>query len=512
MKLDIVDVDKIIEVNKLPEITSPFTLDREGRPHPDGLYSVDTFGRPGSAQRKQQFAYVNLKKNFLHPVVFRLLTESYKFVGNVLSGEKYVIIQKNGTLKVVDEDTDGAGTGVDFIYENWDNIKWEIGASKSRREKIELLRHFKKEEIFVRNWLVCPAFYRDIDMTSSSDERIASTDEVTPMYARLINLCSLIDTENLLFSGHSNELRVQNTIYEIYLFFTQALAKKNGIIHKKLLGKAVDFPVRSVISATTLDTERYDEQQIPMGFVGLPLHQCIAAFMPLVMVELENRFVQPFKTGTISVYDASTGKPTKVDEKSLETVGQDYLTKLIKRYSRSHESRLDQVMIKIDGKDTPLDIYEKSLGRKFSLLDMLYIATYYAVQGKYVVTTRYPLEDYRNIVPLQVKIMVTEDTQPMKLGSALFGEFPEYPIIPTDGSEPRWVDSMRMNNLYLGGYGGDFDGDMVSTKALFSVEATEELARLAKTPLNFLDPSGSATRVVEKELIQSFFNFTKRYD
>ena len=63
MQLDIVSIDEMVKVNNLPEVSSPFTYDKNNSPHVDGLYSTQIFGQLGSQQRMLQFAYINLKVN-----------------------------------------------------------------------------------------------------------------------------------------------------------------------------------------------------------------------------------------------------------------------------------------------------------------------------------------------------------------------------------------------------------------------------------------------------------------
>ena len=44
MKVQLFDVDELVELNKLKEISSPVLFERGGVPHPQGLVSNEIFG------------------------------------------------------------------------------------------------------------------------------------------------------------------------------------------------------------------------------------------------------------------------------------------------------------------------------------------------------------------------------------------------------------------------------------------------------------------------------------
>ena len=66
------------------------------------------------------------------------------------------------------------------------------------------------------------------------------------------------------------------------------------------------------------------------------------------------------------------------------------------------------------------------------------------VQDKHVICTRYPVEDYRNVAPMKVKILTTEIAEPGAIDSD--GKpLDNAPYLP-EGASPeniRWIDSAR---------------------------------------------------------------------
>lgn len=502
MNIDIIDINQLISTNKLPQVTSSLTIDRDSNPFPDGLLSYEIFGRIGTSKRKFQCAYINLKKNFFHPVIYRLLIDTFSIVSKIINGQN-AIVNALGNIELNDD----GENGVDFFYNNWEKINWiDKKSSESRKEKLKLLEHLKKNEIFCNKWLVIPPFYRDLDRTSSTNTGIVNIDELTSLYAKLIKYTNIIDVEDIMFSGINNIIKIQNTIYEIYEYLSKQLAKKNGIIHKKLLGKSVDYPTRTVISAPPIDSETYDTQQIPMGYIGLPLHITISLFYPFVMAEIQNRLINVVQGSSIILVNTGKENPESIEISNydLKFFSEDNFEKLIKLYSRSIENRNMEIMLVSEtGEKKSIQLLPEL--KKTTLMDLLFVCAYFASVNKFVVTTRYPLEDFRNIIPLKVKILVTEDTQEVVLADRKV----MYPVL---SDKTRWIESTRINNYYHSGLGSDFDGDMVSTKALFSQEANDELERLWNSNINLINIDGSASRDMGKELIQSFFNFTRIYE
>ena len=506
MKLDNFDIEELVRINKLPEVIAPFSYDRNGQPHPDGLYSTTIFGPVGSQKRVLQYAYIDLKVPFFHPGIFHAIVDSYKFAIDIMRGTKDLAIDKKGIISAKELGT-GVGTGIQAFYDNWDHIKWPTG-STSRDDKIVLFGLLKKNEIFWSKFLVCPAFYRD--MMTAKKGQLVSMDEVTQMYSRLISMCSLIDKEMDIFSGEENKFTIQNTLLAIHNFFTQKLAKKNGVIHKNLLGKTVDYAARTVISGPRLNCNHYTEQAIPFGYIGLPLHIVIGMFFPFFKESFTNTFLQSVKSKRIVIRDNVSKK--KIIDEEMSNLPSEFVDTIVKRFARSYENRLDQIDVYDEfGKDSFKDLKAK-LGRNITLTDIFFIEMQHVIVGKHSVSTRYPLEDYRNIAPMKIKIQVTEDTIDI---SDVYPGIKDFPVInpELDATKVKWVESTRVNNLFLNGWGGDYDGDMVSNKGVFSQEANEELDDIINNKIHYyVDPSGGPSRILGKELVQTLFNFTRRYD
>ena len=122
--------------------------------------------------------------------------------------------------------------------------------------------------------------------------------------------------------------------------------------------------------------------------------------------------------------------------------------------------------------------------RFLTLTDLLYYTATKTVLDKHVYVTRFPIANFQNIYPSKIKILSTAKTRDIYIHIAgrTIEHFEEYPTIPEEGHKPgidnRFYDVMLCGNAYLASLGGDYDGDMLYMRAVFSQEANAEAERL----------------------------------
>ena len=68
---------------------------------------------------------------------------------------------------------------------------------------------------------------------------------------------------------------------------------------------------------------------------------------------------------------------------------------------------------------------------------------------------------------------------------------------------------MMISNLFLPGIGGDYDGDTVTVRGVYTVEANEELENHMHSKANFIDIGGNNIRYSTKDAIQTLYNLTR---
>ena len=68
---------------------------------------------------------------------------------------------------------------------------------------------------------------------------------------------------------------------------------------------------------------------------------------------------------------------------------------------------------------------------------------------------------------------------------------------------------MRISNTYLPGIGGDYDGDVVTIKGVYTNEANSELKEFMTSKQNFVSFGASPTRASEGDAVQAMFALTR---
>jgi DNA-directed RNA polymerase beta' subunit len=444
-------IDKFIRTHACKEVTNPVFFNMGNSPTEDGLFSTTIFGYPGSKERKIIFGYVNLKRKFLHPMMYKLLTSMDKKIADVLAGKRSFVVT-NGELV---EDEEKGKTGVTFFYSVYDKLKFKDTGSYRRNNYLRLLNKLTKDDIFVDKFLVIPAYYRDYNPSKSANDVVKAVDEINDKYAKLIRYAqSISEGEDYDFMGTISEASIQSMLYEIYDYFTSSLAGKNGIFHQNALGKSVDYATRSVISAPRFKTERWQDNPIRFGWTGVPLSQLVVQFYPFFIKYIQDYIIE--REDTLSRFTDEKGKEIEIPD-VREQFSEDAIKKYISLYIKSVESRFTSLKLKDkDGKEHPMPLFKEELGRNFTLTDLLYIAAIDVCSDKHIYATRYPIEQYQNIYPSKLRILSTKNTKPQTLDDLYL---PDYPIVYPDypAEEELFVDSTMMYNGYLKALGGDYD-------------------------------------------------------
>ena len=74
--------------------------------------------------------------------------------------------------------------------------------------------------------------------------------------------------------------------------------------------------------------------------------------------------------------------------------------------------------------------------------------------------------------------------------------------MPKEKVAVNFVEVLQMSNVYLKAIGGDYDGDQVTVKSVFSQEANEEAEKKMKAISNILSVNGNNVRKTTNEAVQ----------
>lgn len=517
LHIELLDVETLVKKNDLREVTNPVFFEKSNVPTTDGLLSNEIFGIV-KADRANTFAYINLVDYFLHPLVYKIWSRMDSKIRDIVHGTKTFRIDSKGQFV---EDPNGK-TGLKFLKDNIDKIKITSTDSKVRERNIKFLKE-NKDNLFIRKWIVIPAFYRDVN----TSETYKGVGEINKFYSSLLmGTRSLRETKDYGFDT-SNMIngRIQETLLNIYDYLGKEpnIYGKRGIIRRSVMSKTSDYGARLVISAPNLRVERLTDLEADLDHTVVPLHACCVAFFPFVIFNVRRFFENEFMGRT--TYETNKGE---VDlNEPLIYFSDERIKAELERYIKGFSNRFVpvEVPVIIDGKEKFIKMRFKGriykgkfedntetglLERDLTWCDLFYRAATDVTKDKHIMITRFPIDTYYNIFPSKVRVASTKDTENIIINDQVYERYPK--IRQEDiGSNTSnlFVDTLQMTNLNLESIGADYDGDQVQIRGVFTVEANEECDRYLKSKSHYITLLGNNIRVQGKETIQALYCLTK---
>lgn len=566
MTIDII-TDAVIENNirylKMKEVKNPvYFLSMSNRePTEDGLFSTSIFGIQPE-EKKRKWGYIDLGTKVIHPFVYDVLCSVQQNIKKCCCGEGSWKITDDHDLVMVDEDSpdyNENNTGLDWFVKNYSKIVFKRNSSRERNEKIDMLSSLKPSDIFISKWLVMPLFYRDINYRNGTPD----IPEINKLYRKLIT-----HANSVKFSGGMevyslmDKMNIQMTLVDIRRYFQELIQKSDGFFRQYVIGKNPDYGVRSVISCPVLT--QYDKPEdcpIDMNHTGFPLSEVLQALYPFIERWVYNWFVNEFDVseGTKLARIMVDGKPKIVAMKAVNVIKYksyddkgneiekeriersnivdgkyniDNIRKRINSWIDNYESRFEPITYdgEYEGKiyknvalmftgmpysgDPENRNASDTSNRVFTWTDLLYIAAEDCASDKYAWCTRYPLTVYLGTFPTKIHVLSTVRTTKCRM--IVNGEervYEHYPLIDVNKSTMEvsisFNETINMANSMLSVIGGDYDGDMISTRAMFSVEANEETMNIINSPSHFLDCEGRLIAKMTNEGNLTLYNMTR---
>lgn len=530
------DIDDIVKKNDLKEISNPIYFNQNKLPTSDGLLSNDIFGIT-KEERASTFAYINLHGVFLHPLIYKLWGNLDSNIKAIVHGTKSFRINSQGELI---EDEEKGSTGIKFLKDNFDKIKIK-STSSSKRDRIIKFIKISGKKCFITKFLVIPAFYRDVN---SENGRIGVGD-INKLYNSIIIASrSLAEaSEYGLTLIHTQTGRLQELLLQVYNYFGSGnpdmkssgigMPGKLGIIRRANMTKTTDYSSRLVISAPELKVENLSDLIIDSDHVIVPLASVCTNFFPYIMFWLRRFFDNEFSTrSTYDIIDKN-GKIEKIPINDYQIeFSDDRIKKEIDRFVHGHSRRLIPIQVptqnpkkivymKFRGKGINKDKYSNDEIEKFPIqeriltwCDLLYMAAVDVTIDKHVLITRYPIDSFYNQFPCKISVASMIETEPMIVYGTQMAFYRSYPkireedIINKIDTSNKFIDTLNMSNTYLGSIGGDYDGDQVSVKGVYSIEANDELAKQLQSKAHYISLDGKSVMAPSKEAIQSLYCLT----
>lgn len=527
MKIDLIGdtfIDANIKMLDLQPVTNPQRFEKGSIPTADGLFSPYIFGHTPE-ERRTQFAYIDLHCKVFHPYAYEVIKRMWSKIDKVASGEGSWEIDTEGNISEV-PDGDPDNTGMDWLVENFRKIVFKTTGSHIRDERMKLIDSLKDDELFISKWLVIPVFYRDVQI-------IGGTQNIPPInknYTKLIQYANSV-IKDPYFSNIA-KYNIQMQLVKIRQYGQTLVEKKRGFFKRSVLGKTIDYGFRSVISVFHIDSaDKPEENPIDIFHTGVPLAQCCVLFYPFI-----KRYVSEFIRQTVEsmgdrypVYDEKENKIVNYlnFKDPLSYYNSDKIQEIIDQFIGTPATRFRPVELPVDldGTTAMLPIHFSGHGknekikdiktpqlynRVLTWTDLLYMAAVDTLYDKHVYITRYPLEDYFGTFPSRVFVLSTMKTMPMIYNERNYPFYPQIdPSLPEAEVSTLFNDTVTMDNTYLKGLGGDYDGDQVSLKGIFSAEANAEAEEIMHSIKHYVNIAGDLMRVIGNEAFLTYYNMTK---
>ena len=475
LRLEILDVERYVKVNECKPITNPRAFLRDNIPSDDGLLSNSIFGVTGD-DRAGIFAYIDLHGWFMDPSCYKTWSRMDSKIKNIVHGIGTYRINDLGEIV---EDPKGK-TGIEFLRKNINKIKFKSTDSIKRDIKIQYLEK-NRDNIFIRKYLVIPPFYRD---KNTANSRAVGLGGINKLYNDLIVATNALETtQDYMFDASDAMIgRVQEIILNIYDWFCgnnnanintdlgTGISGKMGIMRRTNMSKTANFSSRLVISAPELKVEKPEDMMVSFDKSAVPLAAAITQFRDFVMFHVKQFFEREFLgIDSYPIIDKYGKVKYVTPEDPSITFSDERIKHEMERYLHGYNNRFIPVEIPIEGTKEKYYMKFKGVGqygesknaesiynRRLTWCDIFFIAANEAVKNKQILITRFPIDSFSNQVTTGIVVSSTKETEPMYFDNVFY---PYYPKIREEDigidTSNKFVDTMKLSNLYLPGMGGD---------------------------------------------------------
>lgn len=464
--------------------------------HPDGLFSIDIFGKVGDERRNRVYGYIDLHLDIMHPIIFNAVVELKELYGKIMAGTAYAVF--NPETKDFDAATSVTGqTGYSFFLKHFQDLVFEERKATSREFNIKLIDKYRKTAM-INKLVVMPAGLRDFIITPNGKPE---EDEINTFYRRIISIASVVGRH----SGQNDQSYLDSIRYNLQLavcqlnrYILDLLEGKHKLIQGWWASRKIFRSTRNVITSNVPKTTKlFDEFTIGPNDTVAGLYQILMAIFPIT--------VHLTKDILSSVFPGPNSPARLVNKKTLlsETASvdlahyDDWMTHdgLEQTIGRFETESLRHEAIEIEGKYLALtyndgkvvkichgaDDLPETLDKKYlsptTYAELFYLAVFKRVREIPFFLTRYPITGFGSVYPCFVYLKTTTRSQSLRVlndnwepSDEIANEFPIKGI--------PFINSMSPSITKLKRLGADFDGDVCSLTPVMSDEGIEEINAL----------------------------------
>lgn len=273
------------------------------------------------------------------------------------------------------------------------------------------------------------------------------------------------------------------------------------------------------------DANKPDDNFVDFIHAGVPMAQCCAMFYPFVF-----HYVKRYLCSRLAEYRGKYRYKTDTENVVVKIhdpiiyYSDDYLKKQIEGFIYGYSGRFSPIEIPIknpelinnkviylpfEGQLVDSKVDKKYQDRPMTWCDLLYLAVTDVCADKHIIVTRYPITDYFSSFINRIRPFSTTSTVKMKIGDTIYDHYPMVDLnTPKGDIESLFQGSLSFSNLYLDGLCGDYDGDQVTMKPVYSIEANADCEKAMFAKGNFITISAGTNRNTGNEGIQTLYQLT----
>ena len=477
--------------------------------HPDGLFSVEAYGKVGDERRNRLFSYIDLHVPVFHPLIFKNLLDLKSLYGEIMSGRAYAYFDEKTSDFVKSDAVDGK-TGFDFFFQHFQKIKFEQRDSTRRTHLIKLVEKNKKN-CAIERLVVMPAGLRDYTI---DDNGKPSEDEINALYRKVLSVSAAVQGVNIKVNPEyidAARFQLQLAVLEIYNYIVSLLEGKHKLVLGKWAARKVVNSTRNVITSYVPDEKvLHGPRAVRANETVIGLHQYARMILPLAVKHIRDGYLSNVFTGPNTpamMTDKKTLKkvPVQIDpsyydewmtyegiEKTLARFGEEEL-----RHEALEAGSYYFGLVYNDGKrfkifqdiDELPDGFDKKFVKPLTFAELVYTSLYKDSREIPCFITRYPITGYGSIFPSYVYLKTTaKSAQVIEMNDAWEDTDTvafEYPLVGES-----FYNSMSPHPSHLARLGADFDGDMCSATAVLTKEAQDEVRALLNSAKYYISADG----------------------
>lgn len=479
--------------------------------HPQGLFSVELFGKVGEERRSRTFSYINLHVKVFHPLIFKVLCDLKELYAEIMSGKTYAIFDTNIKDFVKSNVAEG-DTGYAFFLKHFPNLQFEQRPSIARKEYIRFIEKHR-DNPFIEQLIVMPAGLRDYVVDPDGKP---SEDEINGMYRSIMAVAGTMENVNVVDTPEyidASRFNLQVKLLELYRYLIGLLIGKHKMVQGAWMARKVSDTSRNVITSYIPTVQTLgDERGLNPNGVIMGLYQFLRNIIPLTVKHVSSKYAKNIFIGANApayLTDKKTLRKVMVDIKSstydswmtyegIEKIADKFSVNDLRHYPIDVEGYWLGLIYK--GPDGTFrfmqDIDELPAGRDkkhvtpITMAEYLYMCVYEEAKDAYAFTTRYPISGYGSTYPGQVVLATTvvseirteldENWRPLSYKALAF---------PITGKD--FLSSLVPAPSHVARMGADFDGDAVACYNVWTQQSKDEVKRILKSRDYYLNIDGT---------------------